>query len=52
MDLMTILLTWTVHNLAIFIAMLINYVEANPNSMVVPNLTVGDIINVISSLNN
>ena len=31
---------------------LLSYVEANPNSMVIPNLTVGDIINVISSLNN
>ena len=30
----------------------LSYVEANPNSMVIPNLTVGDIINVISSLNN
>ena len=28
------------------------YVEANPNSMVIPYLSVGDIINVISSLNN
>ena len=30
----------------------LSYVEANPNSMVTPSLTVGDIINVISSLNN
>ena len=30
----------------------LSYVEANPNSMVIPNLTVGDIINAISSLNN
>ena len=30
----------------------LSYVESNPNSMVIPNLTVGDIINVISSLNN
>ena len=28
------------------------YVEANPNTMVIPNLTVGDIINVNSLLNN
>ena len=28
------------------------YVEPNPDSMVIPNLTVGDITNVISSLNN
>ena len=30
----------------------LSYVEANPNSMVTPSLTVGDIINVISTLNN
>ena len=30
----------------------LSYVEANPNSMVTPYLTVGDIINVISLLNN
>ena len=30
----------------------LSYVESNPNSMVIPNLTVGDIIYVISSLNN
>ena len=30
----------------------LSYVEANPNSMVTPYLTVGDIINVIYSLNN
>ena len=30
----------------------LSYVEANPNSMVTPSPTVGDIINVISSLNN
>ena len=28
------------------------YVEANPNSLVAPCLTVGDIVNVISSLSN
>ena len=33
-------------------ANLLSYVEANPNSIVTPSLTVGDIINVISSLNN
>ena len=30
----------------------LSYVEANPNSIVTPYLTVGDIVNVISSLNN
>ena len=30
----------------------LSYVAANPNSIVTPYLTVGDIVNVISSLNN
>ena len=30
----------------------LSYVEANPNSMVTPYLTVGDIINLIPPLNN
>ena len=30
----------------------LSYVEANPNSMVTPSPAAGDIINVISSLNN